>query len=49
MVESFCAVELFLPDYITKFLEVNKNSRGGAWFLANWGYEELKHSLALAD
>jgi acyl-[acyl-carrier-protein] desaturase len=49
VVESFCAVELFLPDYITKFLEVNKNSRGRAWFLANWGYEELKHSLALAD
>src|SRR5581483_499637 len=49
VVESFCAVELFLPDYITKFLGLNRASRGRAWFLANWGYEELKHSLALGD
>ena len=49
VVESFCAVELFLPDYVTKFLGVNRDSRGRAWFLANWGYEELKHSLALGD
>lgn len=49
VVESFCAVELFLPDYITKFLGLNKKSRGRAWFLANWGYEELKHSMALGD
>jgi acyl-[acyl-carrier-protein] desaturase len=24
-------------------------SRGRAWFYANWGYEESKHSLALGD
>src|SRR5437762_10665618 len=39
VVESFCAVELFLPDYIPKFLSLNRTSRGRAWFLANWGYE----------
>jgi len=49
VVESFCAVELFLPDYVTKFLGVNRASKGRAWFLANWGYEELKHSMALGD
>ncbi|MBI1831574.1 MAG: acyl-ACP desaturase [Planctomycetes bacterium] len=49
IVESFCAVELFLPDYIPKFLGLNRTSRGRAWFLANWGYEELKHSMALGD
>src|SRR5262249_4095840 len=26
-----------------------RSSRGWAWFYANWGYEESKHSLALGD
>jgi acyl-[acyl-carrier-protein] desaturase len=49
VVESFCAVELYLPDYTSKILPVVRPSRGRVWFYANWGYEESKHSLALAD
>ena len=49
VVESFCAVELFLPDYIGKILPVVRRSKGRTWFYANWGYEESKHSLALGD
>jgi acyl-[acyl-carrier-protein] desaturase len=49
VVESFCAVELYLPDYASKILPVVRASRGRAWFYANWGYEESKHSLALGD
>ncbi len=49
VVESFCAVELFLPDYLGKFLPKIRANRGSAWFTANWGYEESKHSLALGD
>jgi acyl-[acyl-carrier-protein] desaturase len=49
VVESFCAVELYLPDYVSKILPVVRASRGRAWFYANWGYEESKHSLALGD
>jgi len=51
VVESFCAVELYLPDYISKALALPliRASRGRAWFHANWGYEEAKHSLALGD
>jgi acyl-[acyl-carrier-protein] desaturase len=49
VVESFCAVELFLPDYIAKILPLIRGYRGRAWFAANWGYEESKHSLALGD
>src|SRR5215469_4211037 len=49
VVESFCAVELFLPDYIAKALPRFRAKRGRAWFHANWGYEESKHSLALGD
>jgi acyl-[acyl-carrier-protein] desaturase len=49
VVESFCAVELYLPDYIAKALPLIRVNRGWAWFHANWGYEESKHSLALGD
>jgi acyl-[acyl-carrier-protein] desaturase len=49
VVESFCAIELFLPDYIGKILPVVRSSKGRMWFYANWGYEESKHSLALGD
>jgi acyl-[acyl-carrier-protein] desaturase len=49
VVESFCAVELYLPDYVSRILPVVRPSRGRTWFYANWGYEESKHSLALGD
>lgn len=49
VVETFCAVELYLPDYTGKILPVIRHSRGRMWFYANWGYEESKHSLALGD
>jgi len=49
VVESFCAVELYLPDYSSKILPVVRSSKGRAWFYANWGYEESKHSLVLGD
>lgn len=49
VVESFCAVELYLPDYHGKILPVVRQSKGRVWFYANWGYEESKHSLALCD
>jgi acyl-[acyl-carrier protein] desaturase len=49
VVESFCAVELYLPDYTSKILPMVRSSRGRSWFYANWGYEESKHSLVLGD
>src|SRR5437660_650705 len=49
VVESFCAVELYLPDYVAKVLPLARNSMGRSWFYANWGYEESKHSLVLSD
>ena len=49
VVESFCAVELYLPDYLARALPRARPSRARAWFYANWGYEESKHSLALGD
>lgn len=49
IVEAFSAVEMFLPDYTAKILQLIRKSRGRAWFQANWGYEESKHSLTLAE
>lgn len=49
VVETFCAVELYLPDYTSKILPVVRPSKGRTWFYANWGYEESKHSLSLHD
>jgi acyl-[acyl-carrier-protein] desaturase len=49
VVETFCAVELYLPDYSAKILPKVRHSKGRTWFYANWGYEESKHSLALSD
>ncbi|MBI1829960.1 MAG: acyl-ACP desaturase [Planctomycetes bacterium] len=49
VVETFCAVELYLPDYVGKVLPIVRQSKGRTWFYANWGYEESKHSLALSD
>ena len=46
-VEQFCGVELYLPDYTSKLTQMLRHSRGRGWFLANWGYEESKHSLTL--
>jgi acyl-[acyl-carrier-protein] desaturase len=47
IVQAYMAVELYLPDYTSKILHLVRASRGRAWFQANWGYEESKHSLAL--
>src|SRR5205814_10363157 len=33
--------------YTSKILHLIRQSRGRAWFQANWGYEESKHSLGL--
>ena len=49
VVESFCAVELYLPDYVARALPMFRANRGWAFFHTNWGYEESKHSLALSD
>jgi acyl-[acyl-carrier-protein] desaturase len=49
IVETFCAVELYLPDYSAKILPKVRHSKSRTWFYANWGYEESKHSIALAD
>jgi acyl-[acyl-carrier-protein] desaturase len=47
--ETFCAVESYLPDYVSKGINLVRKSFGQAWFAANWAYEESKHSIALQE
>ena len=49
IVQFFSAVEMYLPDYTSKMMQMIRQSRGRAWFHANWGYEESKHSMVLED
>ncbi len=47
--ETFIGVEMYLPDYVGKGINLMRDCFGRAWFLANWGYEESKHSLVLRE
>ena len=49
IVQFFSAVEMYLPDYTAKMMELIRVSRGRAWFHVNWGYEESKHSMVLEE
>lgn len=46
-IETFGAVESFLPDFSGKMVLVIRKSDGRAKFHALWTYEEMKHSIAL--
>lgn len=47
--ETFCGVEMYLPDYVSRGMEAVRDTFGQAWFHANWAYEESKHALALRE
>jgi acyl-[acyl-carrier-protein] desaturase len=47
--ETFCGVEMYLPDYVAGGINVVRKSFGQAWFQANWAYEESKHALVLTE
>jgi acyl-[acyl-carrier-protein] desaturase len=40
---------LFIPDYSASALKALRASRGRAWFLTRWSYEESKHVMALNE
>lgn len=44
--ESFCAVELFIPDYTAAGLNMTRDIFGQSWFHLSWGYEESKHAMS---
>jgi len=48
-VGTFCAEEMYVPDYTSAGLRMTRSIFGLAWFEARWCYEELKHALALRE
>ena len=42
ILEAFYSVEMYLPDYSSKLIALNRQSHGMAWFLTNWCYEQVK-------
>lgn len=48
-VETFCGVELYVPDYTSNGFNLTRSIFGHAWFQANWGYEESKHGLTFRE
>ena len=47
--ETFCGVELYVPDYTANGFNLTRSIFGHAWFQANWGYEESKHALVFRE
>jgi len=47
--ETFCGVELYVPDYTANAFNLTRTIFGQAWFEANWGYEESKHGLSFRE
>jgi hypothetical protein len=41
--------DAFLPDYSARAMQVLRASRGRAWFLTRWAYEEGKHLLGINE
>lgn len=47
--ETFCGVELYVPDYTANGFNLTRDIFGHGWFQANWGYEESKHGLVFRE
>jgi len=47
--ETFCGVELYVPDYTANAFNLTRQIFGLAWFEASWGYEESKHGLTFRE
>ena len=46
-IETFCAEELYVPDYSAAGISVTRSMFGAVWFQVCWSYEESKHGLVL--
>lgn len=49
LAETFTGVEMYLPDYVSRGINLVRETFGQAWFAANWAYEESKHAFALRE
>jgi acyl-[acyl-carrier-protein] desaturase len=48
-IETYCAEEMFLPDYTVGGIELLRGVFGLAWFQAAWSSEESRHGLVFRE
>jgi acyl-[acyl-carrier-protein] desaturase len=48
-IETYCAEEMYLPDYTVGGIELLRGVFGLAWFQAAWSYEESRHGLVFRE
>ncbi|MGH7001775.1 MAG: hypothetical protein ACREEA_09745, partial [Stellaceae bacterium] len=48
-IETFCAEELYAPDYGINGLKLTRPAFGMAWFQMCWTAEEARHGLAFRE
>ena len=48
-IETYCAEEMFLPDYTATGNELLRGVFGLAWFQNAWSYEESRHGLVFRE
>jgi acyl-[acyl-carrier-protein] desaturase len=48
-IETFCAEEMYLPDFSRHGVELARSSMPFAWFQIQWSQEESRHGLALRE
>ncbi len=48
-IETYCAEEMYLPDYTVNGIALTRAMFGTAWFQACWSYEESKHALVFRE
>ena len=48
-IETFCAEEMYLPDYSSHGSRMTRDLFGAAWFQARWSFEESRHGLAFRE
>jgi acyl-[acyl-carrier-protein] desaturase len=48
-IETYCAEEMFLPDYTDVGNELLRGVFGLAWFQSAWSYEESRHGLVFRE
>ena len=48
-IETYCAEEMYLPDYNIAGVEMTRGVFGLAWFQTAWSLEESRHGLVLRE
>ncbi len=48
-IETFCAEEMYVPDYSSNGLQLTRSMFGLAWFQTCWAFEESRHGLVFRE